>query len=90
MMTTQTVLRTDGFIKAKNPNWLSQFVSGSEKPSEAKAAFRKPASVMAIWMADRNPLGEEIILSIRTANLSPSSAWARSLFSSRLTSANSE
>ena len=61
----------------------SHFTSGSEKLSAAKAEDRKPARVMAIWMADRKLSGAWVSLSSFSAFLSPSSACFLSLVSDR-------
>ena len=53
------------------------------KLSAVKAAFRKPASVMTIWMVDRKLSGACTSFSSRAAILSPSSAWRESFPSLR-------
>ena len=55
----------------------------SAKLSAAKAEPKKPASVMPIWMVERNWVGVSMMRSIFFARLSPSEARARTFFSFR-------
>ena len=54
---TISVLSTPTGMAVTPRSCTSQFTRGPAKLSAAKAAFRKPAKVMAIWMADRKLSG---------------------------------
>ena len=83
MSTTMMVFSVPAGMAVKPLSSVSQRTSGSEKLSAAKAEDRKPASVMAIWMADRKLSGACIRRSSFFAFLSPSSACLRSFVSDR-------
>ena len=81
--TTMMVLSAPTGRAVKCRSFTSQFTRGSAKLSAAKAAFRKPARVMAIWMADRKLSGACIRDRSFLAFRSPSSACFFSLVSDR-------
>jgi hypothetical protein len=62
-------------VKARSPT--TQLVRGSAKLSAAKAEPRKPARVIAIWIAERNAVGSSESFKSFLAFLSPSSAARR-------------
>ena len=80
---TISVLSTPTGMAVTPRSCTSQFTRGPAKLSAAKAAFRKPAKVMAIWMADRKLSGACINASSFFAFLSPSSACFLNFVSDR-------
>ena len=79
MVTTTRAMVSSTEAGMGTPRPISQTVRYSAKLSPAKAAPRKPESVMAIWMVDKKLELSSTMRSSLGASLSPSSSSLRSL-----------